>query len=178
MSPVGGPAAAPVLIVVEGPPGLLAAEAAQLRANGYDVREGFRAVGAIAGRTICHGAVASANDAGAAVLAALAGHGLLIGATTSRETIDRLVDDLRHIGRVDHRAEVANSPARIEIDADGRSILRLLAEGLTLREVAEQLGIPRRTADRRLAAARRALGAERTAEAIAKAGRLGWLGEP
>jgi hypothetical protein len=37
------------------------------------------------------------------------------------------------------------------------------------------LGLARRTADRRLAEARRTLGVSRTTEAIARARRLGWL---
>jgi hypothetical protein len=104
----------PVLVVVEGPLELLSTEAARFRAQAYDVRDGFSPVGAVAGRMICHGRVTSAPEAAAAVLAALAGPDLLVGAT----------------------------------------------------------------ADRRLAGARKALGAERTTEAIAKAGRLGWLVDP
>ena len=61
------------------------------------------------------------------------------------------------------------------IDADSRAILALLAEGLTLGEAATELGLSRRTADRRLAAARTALGTNRTTAAIARARALGWL---
>jgi DNA-binding NarL/FixJ family response regulator len=67
-------------------------------------------------------------------------------------------------------------PAPIRLEPQQRALLALLAEGLTLGEAAWQLGLPRRTADRRLADARRALGTDRTAEAIARAKRLGWLG--
>ena len=94
-------------------------------------------------------------------------------ASADRATIDRLVDDLRRLGPVEHRI-VAEEPAQA-IDPEGRAILALLAEGLTLGQAAAHLGVPRRTADRRLAAARRALGTERTAEALARARQLGWL---
>jgi DNA-binding CsgD family transcriptional regulator len=56
--------------------------------------------------------------------------------------------------------------------------LSLLSDGFTLGEASARLGISRRTADRRLADARRALGAERTAEAVARARQAGWLAGP
>lgn len=58
---------------------------------------------------------------------------------------------------------------------DARSILARIAAGGTLGAIAGELGLSRRTADRRLAEARAALGAERTTEAVARAQRLGWL---
>lgn len=61
-------------------------------------------------------------------------------------------------------------------DADGRAILALLASGRTLGDAAVALALSRRTADRRLALARAALGVERTVEAVARARALGWLG--
>jgi DNA-binding NarL/FixJ family response regulator len=62
------------------------------------------------------------------------------------------------------------------LDPEARAILGLLAEGHSLGEAAHLLGLARRTADRRLLAARRALGVDRTTEAIARARRLGWFG--
>ena len=70
---------------------------------------------------------------------------------------------------------VAEEPAQT-LDPEGRAILALLAEGLRWARRRPSSALPRRTADRRLAAARRALGTERTAEALARARRLGWLG--
>ena len=61
------------------------------------------------------------------------------------------------------------------IDADARAILARLATGRTLGAIAHELGLSRRTADRRLAVARATLGAARTTEAVARAHRLGWL---
>jgi DNA-binding NarL/FixJ family response regulator len=125
------------------------------------------------GRATCHGVIESERDAILALRAAVAGAHLVVVARTSRETTDRLVDDLRRIGPVEHvSADVEPPPA---VDAVQRRLLSLLAAGWTLGEAAAQLGLARRTADRRLDAARRALGAERTAEALARARQLGWL---
>ena len=125
------------------------------------------------GRVTCHGVVASERDAVLALRAAVAGAHLVVVARTPRETTDRLVDDLRRIGPVEHvTADIASPPA---MDAVQRRLLSLLAAGSTLGEAAAQLGLARRTADRRLDAARRALGAERTADALARARQLGWL---
>jgi len=66
--------------------------------------------------------------------------------------------------------------SRATDERDARAIIGLLAEGHSLGQAARLLGLSRRTADRRLAAARSALGAERTTEAVARAQRMGWLG--
>lgn len=119
------------------------------------------------------GRVSSATDARAALLAALTGQGIVAHATADRAVIDRLVDDLRRLGPVEHRlGPASDTPAA---DHQVRELLGLLAEGQSLGEAAAILGLSRRTADRRLAAARRALGTDRTTEAIARAARLGWL---
>jgi DNA-binding NarL/FixJ family response regulator len=127
------------------------------------------------GRVACHGTVASDADAVLALRAALGGAGVVIVARTSRHTTDRLVDDLRRLGRVEH--VTFDVPPPRSIDEIQRRLLRLIAEGWTLGEAAQELGLARRTADRRLDAARRALGAERTAEALAKARQSGWFDE-
>lgn len=164
------------LVVVEGPTDAIAADLAAARAAGFEIVASFRRATPRTQRPIVRtGAVATDADAADALLAALDGAGLIVAATAGRATIDRLVDDLRRLGRVDHRvaADVARSaPA---LTREGRAILGLLAEGLSLGEAAEALGLARRTADRRLAEARRALGTERTTEAITHARRLGWL---
>jgi len=119
------------------------------------------------------GVVASAADAEAALLAALGGAGLILRATGGRDVIDRLVDDLRRLGPVDHR--IGEAATAESLSPTARAILGLLAEGHSLREAATILDLSRRTADRRLAEGRRVLGVERTTEAIARARRLGWL---
>lgn len=119
------------------------------------------------------GTVGSATDAREALLAALAGEGIVAQASADRAVIDRLVDDLRRLGPVDH--QFGRGPERPVVDREARQLLGLLAEGNSLGEAAAVLGLSRRTADRRLAAARRLLGTNRTTQAIARAARLGWL---
>ena len=127
-------------------------------------------------RTVCVGVVDDEASAADALLAALEGAGLVVEARAARAIIDRLVDDLRRLGPVDHRT-VGESTAEPVPHAppEAREILALLAEGCSLGEAAAVLGLSRRTADRRLAAARAALGVERTTEAVSQARRLGWL---
>lgn len=61
------------------------------------------------------------------------------------------------------------------VDPEARALISRLAAGATLGQAAKAVHMSRRTADRRLAQARRALGVERTVVAIAWAHRLGWL---
>jgi DNA-binding NarL/FixJ family response regulator len=55
------------------------------------------------------------------------------------------------------------------LDEEQQQLLSLLAEGLTVREAATRLHLSRRTAERRLAEARAALGAATNAEAVLRA---------
>jgi DNA-binding CsgD family transcriptional regulator len=83
------------------------------------------------------------------------------------------------VPRSDDAPDLSSRAAdRVALTSDARALLSLLSDGLTLGEASARLGISRRTADRRLADARRALGAERTAEAVARARRAGWLAGP
>lgn len=120
--------------------------------------------------TVCVGQVATAEDAAAAVLCAVAGARLVVDARATREVIDRLCDDLRRLGQLDHRLGDSAHPA---LRRDERQLLAQLLGGATLGQAAAQLHISRRTADRRLAAARAKLGARSTAEAVAAAARAG-----
>ena len=125
------------------------------------------------GRIVRSGTVGTAADAAAALVAALAGQGLVARTPAPRDVVDRLVDDLRRLGPVDYR--VGRAGAVPDIAPQARALLGLLAEGQSLGEAAATLGISRRTADRRLAMGREALGTKRTTEAVARARRLGWL---
>ena len=154
----------------------LAGDLAAARAAGFEIVESFRAPTPPTRRPLVRtGVVADAAQAAEALLAAIGGAGLIVATTADRTTIDRLVDDLRRLGRVEHRVARPDGAPSPPLDRDARAILGLLAEGLSLGEAAELLGLARRTADRRLAEARRVLGADRTTEAIARARRLGWL---
>ncbi len=123
---------------------------------------------------VCTGTIASDGDARLVLLAALDGAGLIVLADAQTGIVDGLIDDLRRLGPVDHLT--ADIPAPPSLDGDERALLALLAEGLTLGAAASALGMPRRTADRRLASARASLGAVRTADALVRARRLGLLG--
>jgi DNA-binding NarL/FixJ family response regulator len=164
------------IVFVEGPREALDHAVAELSAAGWEVSEGFDGLPPGRRRLVRRGVVRSAEDAAAALLAVLDGAGVVIAAEAPREILDRLLDDLRHVGPVDHRIGEFQAPPAMTPEA--RAILGLLAEGETLGEAAELLGLSRRTADRRLAEARAALGVERTAQAIARAKRLGWLRRP
>jgi DNA-binding NarL/FixJ family response regulator len=149
------------LVVVEGSDAAFVDALAEVRAAGWDVVSGW---GGRAGG-VCTGVVASAEDAAAALLAVVAGAGLVVDARAEREIVDRLCEDLRRLGRLDHR--IGESARRPRLTVDELAIVDLLLEGLTLGEAARRLSLARRTADRRLAAARSKLGVRTTAEALA-----------
>lgn len=145
------------------------AAATELAANGWPIVDGLRPPAG--GRAVCVGRIGDGSDAARAVLAAVAGARLVLEASAPREVIDELCDDLRRLGEVDHR--LVGSGATPLVTPDERALLELLLGGATIGEAARRLHISRRTADRRLAAARRALAAPTTAEALRAAARLG-----
>lgn len=165
------------VIVLEGPAGCSRADVEALRARGLVIVEGFRAP-ARSSRVVCAGVVDGPEAAARALLAVLGGAGVVVEALADRATVDRLVDDLRRRGPVDHRVVTVSAADEPDVSVEARAILGLLAMGLSLGEAAHMLGLARRTADRRLAEARRSLGVSRTTEAIARARRLGWLERP
>lgn len=116
------------------------------------------------------GTVAERADAARAVLAAVAGADLVITAAGPREVVDQLCEDLRRLGRLEHR--VGGAPGA-PLAPEERALLALLLTGASLGEAARRLHVSRRTADRRLAGARRALGARSTSEALVLARRHG-----
>jgi DNA-binding CsgD family transcriptional regulator len=168
---------APYIVVADGPgiEAVLEAIAARLARDGWRVVDGFDGRPAL-GRVVLRGTVATQRDAAAALLAALDGFGLLVRASAEPGVRDRLEDDLARLGPVEAGAPAAETVRGPALHPHGRAILGLLAEGHSLGEAAHLLGLSRRTADRRLADARAALGVTRTTEAIARAARQGWLG--
>jgi DNA-binding CsgD family transcriptional regulator len=148
------------LVVVEASERALARAVREVEQAGARVVEGWRHDGTV----VCTGVVRDEADAAEALLAVVAGAGLVVHAQAERDVIDRLVDDLRRFGPVDHRtAEPAPGPG---LTADERRLLDLLAEGRTLGDAAKELHLSRRTADRRLASARVKLDVATTAEAV------------
>lgn len=148
------------LVVVEASERALAQCVRELERHGHEVVAGWRQDPGV----VCVGEVAGAADAAEALLAAVAGAGLVIHARSGRTVTDRLVDDLRRFGPVDHRT--ADPETGTELTADERGLLDGLAAGKTLGQAAAELHLSRRTADRRLASARKKLGAATTAEAV------------
>jgi DNA-binding CsgD family transcriptional regulator len=152
------------LVVVEASERAFTDASRQIERDGGRVVVGWRHDASV----VCAGVVRDAADAAAALLAAVAGAGLVVHAVASRDVIDRLVDDLRRFGPVDHRTgEPDPGPA---LTAEERRLLELLADGQTLGEAGAALHLSRRTADRRLASARRKLRVATTAEAV-----VAWL---
>lgn len=148
---------------------LLVVEASQrafLRAIAEIERAGARVVSGWqpAEGVVCAGVVRDASDAAEALLAGVAGAGLAIHAVAARHVVDRLVDDLRRLGPVEHRTgEPEQGPTLTE---EERRLLGALAQGGTLSRAAEESHLSRRTADRRLRSAKEKLGAASTAEAV------------
>jgi DNA-binding NarL/FixJ family response regulator len=148
------------LIVVEASERALVHCVRELERQGRRVIRGWRQDASI----VCTGEVVDASDAAEALLAAVAGAGLVVQARADRAVIDRLVDDLRRLGPVDHcTTEPDPGPT---LTSDERRLLDRLADGQTLGQAAAALNLSRRTADRRLASARKKLGAATTAEAV------------
>ncbi|MEQ6901997.1 hypothetical protein [Nocardioides sp. YIM 152588] len=137
------------LVVVEGP------EAAVDDARGELASLGWRGVVEVA--------VTDAASAATAVLAALEGRPVLVRAAAGRDVVDRLCDDLRRLGHLDHRVGEPAGP----LTAEQHALLALMAGGASLGAAARALHLSRRSADRRLAAARAALGSASTGAALA-----------
>jgi DNA-binding NarL/FixJ family response regulator len=87
--------------------------------------------------------------------------------TAERVTAQRFVDDLLRLGAVEHL--VAPAPPAPTLGERERQLLALIGRGISVAEAARQLGVDRRTAERRLAAARRTLGVASNAEAVVAA---------
>jgi DNA-binding CsgD family transcriptional regulator len=159
----------------EGSEPALASVRARLRASGWQIVAGL-ATRPAGDRMVLEGRVTTDDEAASAVLAAIDGYGLIVPVTLDGASLHRLEDDLRRLGTL----EIVSGEPSAEThapDPPGLAILTMLARGHTLGEAANALGISRRTADRRLAAAKAALGADRTTEAVAVAARRGLLEE-
>jgi DNA-binding CsgD family transcriptional regulator len=111
--------------------------------------------------------VRTADEAARVIRSAIRGHGIVVVGRGDRAVLDQLYDDLRRFGRLDVRTHAGRAPDEA-LDVDERSLLDLLAAGRTLGEAAAALHLSRRTADRRLAAARTKRGAATTAETLAR----------
>ena len=153
------------LVVVEGPEEALGAVVGELRRQGWTVQPGFELPeaewDAARRRLVCAGVLRGREDAAAALIAAARGAGVAVALAAEPPVADRFLEDLRHVGPVAYR-----SGAEPGLEDEQAELLELLAEGRSLAEVARRLHVPQRTAERRLAAAKRALGVASTAEAL------------
>jgi DNA-binding CsgD family transcriptional regulator len=157
-------------VVIEGgAPDALERACAEMTARGLRVVRAFSAAGP---GTAFAGEITGERGAQQAVLAALAGAHLVVVATAAREVTDMLCEDLRRLGALDHRVGGPDTAVHGLGDTE-RALLEHLLRGDSLGQAALALHLSRRTADRRLAAARQALGAATTAEALAIAVRIG-----
>jgi DNA-binding NarL/FixJ family response regulator len=105
------------------------------------------------------GTVRSTEHALSALAAAVGGAGLIV---TARGTmLERLIEDLQDL--------CAGRKQRLSYEE--RRLLKLLAAGISVSEAARKLYISRRTAERRLRAARLTLGVRTTTEAVMAVGR-------
>ena len=155
------------LVVIEAPQQAVTPVLAVLEAVGWTISRGFQLPTAewSVGGIVCVGTVTSASDAALATLAGVRGAGLVVAVSAREEVVERLVDDLLRIGRVDYWAR--DEPGGLgKLGIEQWCLLTLLANGRTLAEAAGILHLSRRTADRKVAAARTSLGAKSTAEAV------------
>lgn len=113
------------------------------------------------------GVVDDSESAAGALRLALGGADLVIHAVAARPVLDRLYEDLQRLGAVEVLTALVSPSPGDRLEGDGRELLALLAQGLTLSEAATTLHLSLRTANRRLAAARTTLGVATTIEAIA-----------
>jgi DNA-binding NarL/FixJ family response regulator len=162
------------LILVTGEDELEAA-AAELERAGWLVQRGFdllaRSWEVSEERRACVGRVDRKTAAASALVAAARGASVV--ASLEGAPLDvaaQFVEDLTRLGPIERRRVPPPDPLAT-LNAEQRRLLELLAEGHSLGDAALRLHVSRRTADRRLAAARRALGVRTTAEALLLVGR-------
>ncbi len=154
------------LVVIEESPPTYGSALSEARERGWRLDEGWE--NARAGE-VRVGEIASAAAAASALLAVVAGAGLVVHVRADRDLVDRFCDDLRRFGDIDYRT--ASTPRRPRLTSEQRQLIDLLADGVTLGGAARRLNLSRRTADRRLAEARRTFGVETTAELLARSAR-------
>jgi DNA-binding CsgD family transcriptional regulator len=116
----------------------------------------------------CVGRVETTRDANAALLAALGGAGIVAVLRDDAALSASFFEDLRRVGQV----QMIDDPPQTQLgqlDEEQRRLLNLLSEGISVTAASRRLFLSRRTADRRLAAARAVLGVRSNAEAVIRA---------
>lgn len=156
--------------------GAASAVVRRLARSGWSVQDGFvlpsEPWDLHTSKLVVSGDVRDADDVPAAVLAAARGAGVVVVADPAKPAARDLVADLSRIGtvRTDPGAaepEPSGSAAEgPELTVEQRALLDRLAEGESIAAAAEAEFLSLRTANRRIAAARAALGARTTREAV------------
>nr|MDT0657659.1 LuxR family transcriptional regulator [Micromonospora sp. DSM 115978] len=141
--------------------GWLAREGFALADSGWDVS---------AARVVLHGRVADAEAVRLALLASVRGAGVVAIADVTDEHGRSLVADLGRLGSVllDPDADAPTDPIRAagHLVPEQRALLQRLANGETIAAAAAAEFLSLRTANRRIAQARAALGVGTTREAV------------
>jgi DNA-binding CsgD family transcriptional regulator len=156
------------LVIVEGTDEDFEAALVAIRTDGWELRPGWETVDdAVRPGLVFFGPVGNDRSAALATMAAARGAGVVVRACGSPDVTSSLFEDLRRIGRVDYRpaGEAERSPVEL-LDAEQLHLLDSLARGMSVSESARQLPCSRRTAQRRLADARRMLDVASNTEAV------------
>jgi DNA-binding CsgD family transcriptional regulator len=155
------------LIVVEEDERLFDQAVAELQAAGWRVVRTWDPQ-AERSRTqmACAGRVAGPEDAERALLAALRGFGLVVSVRRADDGAAVFLEDLRRLGPLDIRSSGSEA---VRLNPGETRLLGLLAEGTSLSTASRELHLSRRSAYRRLARVRKALGVATVAEAVREA---------
>jgi DNA-binding CsgD family transcriptional regulator len=147
------------------------AEVARLRAEKWSVQQGFvlpEEPWDLGGdRRVCAGPVGDDAQASAALLAAVRGADLVVTLELPVDAAAAFRADLQRVADVRELGATTTAPG-LPLDDAQLQLLRLLGNGRTMAEAAAELFLSLRTAERKLGAARRALGVATTAEAVAR----------
>ncbi|MCH7230294.1 LuxR family transcriptional regulator [Glycomyces sp. L485] len=115
-------------------------------------------------RMVAHGTVADDHTASQAVLAAARGSAIV--AVASGQIALALASDLRRVGPLGHTPGRPEPEDGLDLDTEQRALLNRLAAGSTIAAAAEAEFVSLRTANRRIAAARKTFGVKTTREAV------------
>jgi hypothetical protein len=169
-----GPGLAPRYVVASGSDATTVLR--RLARLGWTTREGFalteRDWDVSQAKLVLFGRVADADTAELALLAAARGAGVVAIADLTGEIGRALLADLVRIGPVatdpdvEYGAEDAGDPAGSQLAPEQRALLERLANGETIAAAAAAEFLSLRTANRRIAEARDALGVRTTREAV------------
>ena len=158
-------------------PAELGPAARELTAAGWRVHRGFAVPDEpwdlAPARLVLSGAVNSEGEARAALVGAVRGAGLLVSVDRTAPWAGTFLADLARLTEPDAPPPDREPDAAADLlSAEQRQILDLLAGGASIAQAARQLFWSLRTANRRVAAARDALGVSTTQEAVVAYSRL------